>query len=357
MFIKGMDISVQHEIEQLGAKYFSEGREQDVIELLSHYDVNYVRLRLWNNPYDADHKPYGGGTNDLLTTIEIAKRAVQKDMDFLLDLHYSDFWADPSTQVKPKQWEDLSGPALQEAVYQFTYDTLKTLDDNDVLPRMIQIGNEITNGLLWSEGKFEHGEAMFDLLKAGIKAVRDYNPDIETMIHLDQGGDNALYRKWFDKAADANLDFDIIGLSYYPFWHGTFDQLKFNMNDIASRYNKDVIVVETAFPFTTEPIKSDVMIFADEHAQSVPYNIDPEGQRQFMLDLMNTIKSVDDGRGRGFFYWEPTWLNIAEACWATKEGIKYLNKDDAAAQNVWANLALFDFDGHSLPALQAIKDF
>ncbi len=356
MFIKGMDISVQQEIEQLGAKYFDDGKEGDVIQILSDYNVNKVRLRLWNNPYDADNKPYGGGTNDLSATIQIARRAAQRGMGLLLDLHYSDFWADPTTQVKPKVWQSLTGEALEEAVYRYTLETLTELDSNGVLPDMVQIGNETTNGLLWPDGHYDNTKTMVNLLAAGIRAVKDVNPDIRTMIHLDWGGDNALYRRWFDGIAEAALDFDIIGMSYYPFWHGTLDQLVFNMNDISSRYNKDVLIAETAFPFTTEQINSEVMIFTDEHANSVPYTIDPSGQREFMLDLMNAIQSVDHHRGIGFFYWEPTWINIMQARWATEEGKKYLGKDSVSG-NVWANLTLFDFEGNTLPALQAIRDF
>ncbi len=355
-FIKGMDISVQQEIEQLGAKYYNLGEEGDAVQILGDYDVNQVRLRLWNNPYDADGKPYGGGTNDLATTIEIAARAKQHGMGLFLDLHYSDFWADPKVQIKPKDWQDLSGDALEEAVYRYTYETLRELGSNGIVPDLIQIGNEITNGLLWPDGKFDNSKAMAKLLEAGIKASRDYNPAIRIAIHLDMGGDNTLYRRWFDAIADANLDFDIIGMSYYPFWHGTLEQLVHNMNDISARYDKDILIAETAFPFTTEQIDSEVMIFTDVHAGSVPYRIDPGGQRQFMLDLMNAIRSVDNDRGIGFFYWEPTWINLAQARWASETGAKYLNNNDKPG-NVWANLALFDFGGNALPALQAIKDF
>ena len=356
MFIKGMDISVQHEIEQLGAKYYDGGKEGDAVQILRDYNTNYVRLRLWNHPYDADQKPYGGGTNDLAVTIKIAQRAVRAGMKLLLDLHYSDFWADPGTQVKPKKWQGLTVHELEEEVYRFTLETLQKLDEHGIPIDLIQIGNEITNGLLWPDGKFENSETMVRLLAAGVKATKHFNDSIRTVIHLDMGGDNALYRKWFDTVTAASLEFDIIGMSYYPFWHGTLDQLVHNMNDVASRYDKDILIVETAFPFTTEPIKSDVMIFTEELAGTVPYRIDPEGQREFMLDLMYAIRSVKNGRGIGFFYWEPTWINLAEARWATEEGKKYLNKNSVSG-NVWANLALFDYNGHSLPALQAIRDF
>ncbi len=355
-FIKGMDISIQNEIEQMGARFYRGGKEGDAIQILSDYNVNGVRLRLWNNPYDDNSQPYGGGTNDISSTIELAKRAKLKGMQFLLDFHYSDFWADPEKQLKPKAWRHLYGKALEEAVYTFTYETLGKLEQNGVLPQMVQIGNEIRNGLLWPDGKFDNSKTMVQLLAAGIQAVKDFYPDIKTMIHLDWGGDNRMYRKWFDEIASAALDFEIIGLSYYPFWHGTLDELTFNMNDISSRYNKDVMVVETAFPFTTEQIKSEVMIFSQEHEKSVPYSIDKEGQCKFMLDLMNAIKGVENGRGKGFFYWEPTWLNIRKACWATEAGRKYINNDGTSG-NAWANLALFDFHGNALPALETIRDF
>lgn len=351
-----MDISVQNEIEQLGAKYYNCDKENDVIQILKDFNVNAIRLRLWCNPYDENNRPYGGGTNDLPTTISLAKRAKHKDMQFLLDLHYSDFWADPGTQIKPKAWKNLSGEALQEAVYKYTFETIKELSDNGVMPDMVQVGNEITNGFLWPDGKFDNIESMTRLLSKGIKAVKDFNSNIKTVIHLDNGGNNKLYRNWFDKISYGNLEFDIIGLSYYPFWHGTLDELIYNMNDISTRYNKDVMVVETAFPFTTEGVKSKATIFTDEHEKTVPYAANKQGQCKFMLDLMKAIKDVDNNRGIGFFYWEPTWININQAYWAKDAGMKYLNNDNTLS-NVWSNLALFDFSGNALPALDVIKDF
>jgi len=355
-FIKGMDISVQSEIERLGAKYFFCGKEDDALQILKDFGANAVRLRLWNDPYDEEKKPYGGGTNDLRTTIDLAKRAKNKKMMFLLDLHYSDFWADPKRQVKPKAWQNLTGEALERVVYDYTLETVAELDRNGVMPDMVQIGNEITNGLLWPDGEFVNSRAMAGLLSAGIQAVKDFNRGIKTVIHLDWGGDNKMYRKWFDEVSGAGLDFDIIGLSYYPFWHGTLEELKFNMNDISSRYDKDVLVAETAFPFTTEQTGSKFMLITDEHSDVIPYGADQNGQCKYMLDLMDAIKGVQNNRGIGFFYWEPTWINIRQASWATEEGRKYLNSEHEA-ENIWANLALFDYKGNALPALCTIRDY
>ena len=354
-FIKGVDISIQHEIEQLGAKYYNQGKEGDAIQILKTFNINAIRLRLWCDPYDENHMPYGGGTNDLRTTILLARRAKLEKMQFLLDLHYSDFWADPETQIKPKAWQNLNGEALEDAVYNYTFETIKALNCMAVLPDMVQIGNEITNGFLWPNGKFDNIETMSKLLSAGIKAVKDFSPDIKTIIHLDRGGDNIMYRRWFDRISPWNIEFDIIGLSYYPFWHGTLEELINNMNDISSRYDKDVLVVETAFPFTTEH-KSKTMIFTPELAKTIKHSIDTKGECAFMRDLMEAVRSVKNNRGIGFFYWEPTWINIEKACWATEAGKKYLNNSSTSA-NAWANLALFDFNGNALPALKTIRDF
>ncbi|GBF73659.1 hypothetical protein PA598K_01967 [Paenibacillus sp. 598K] len=355
-FFKGVDISIQQEIEQLGAKYYDQGKEGDAVQILASYGVNAARLRLWHHPYDESGQPYGGGTNDLAATIALARRTAQHGMQFMLDMHYSDFWADPTTQVKPKAWQELTGTALEDAVYRHTYDTLQALGSQGLAPELIQIGNEITNGLLWPDGSTDNRDAMIRLLAAGVQAAKDCQPEIRTIIHLDWGGDNALYRRWFDPIAEAGLDYDIIGMSYYPFWHGTMEQLRHNMNDVTARYDKDVLIAETAFPFTTEQIASETMIFTAEHADTVPYTIDPQGQLDYMVELMQTIQAVEGGRGLGFFYWEPTWANLRSACWAAEPGTRYLNKDNNVA-NVWANLALFDLEGHALPALQAIREF
>ena len=319
-FIKGADISIQNEIEQLGARYYSNGREGDAIQILSDHNINAVRLRIWCHPYNKNNNSYGGGTNDLPTTIKLAKRAVNKRMLFLLDIHYSDFWADPKNQFKPKAWQNISGKELEQKVYDYTFETISELSHNGVLPDIVQIGNEITNGFLFDDGQFQNTESMVRLLTAGINAVKMVKPQIKIMIHLDWGGNNKLYRNWFDKAEEAGLNFDMIGLSYYPFLHGTIEDLVSNMNDIAKRYQKDLIVVETGFAFTTQQVNSGVLALSKGLAKKVPYNIDEQGQSKFMLDLMNAVRSVEGGRGLGFFYWEPTWINIDKATWASDAG-------------------------------------
>lgn len=342
------------ELEGHGAKFLDNGVPKDVFDVFEAYGVNAIRLRVWNDPYDENRNPYGGGTNDFETTIGLAERAIKHGMTFLLDFHYSDFWTDPAKQFKPKEWQNLSGAELEKAVYGYTYKSLAELRHRGLMPEMVQIGNELTNGFLWPDGKPPDYEGMFRLLSQGISAVRDIDRNIKIVIHIDNGGRNDLYRDWFDHAAEAGLDFDIIGMSYYPYWHGTLDELDFNMNDISERYKKDVVIVETAYGFTTDN-HGENMIFTEELSANASYSPTEEGQRKFLLELADRIKRVRNNRGKGFFYWEPAWVPMKGVTWATKAGRDYIG-DPASGGNTWSNQALFDFNGNALPALKAIKD-
>jgi arabinogalactan endo-1,4-beta-galactosidase len=237
-YIKGMDISSLYEIEKCGGKYYDHGIEKDLFDILKYYDINAIRLRLWNNPYSEDGEAYGAGTNDLTTTILLAKRAKAHGMKILLDYHYSDFWTDPGKQTIPKAWEELSVEELEIKMFEFTKETLLSMSDNEVFPDMIQIGNELSNGLLWPYGKVPEYDNLAKFVNAGIRGVRAVNNQVPIMLHLDNGGNNPLYREWFDEFLKRGEDFQIIGLSYYPFWHGTMESLENNMNDIAVRYRK-----------------------------------------------------------------------------------------------------------------------
>lgn len=354
-FIKGADVSMLEELEKHGAKYFDQGKQTDVMAILRRYGVNMIRLRLWKQPYDEAGNPYGGGTNDLQTTIRLAERALQNELPFLLDIHYSDFWTDPEKQVKPKQWASFSGEVLERAVYQYTSNVLSSLKAQGLIPEIVQIGNELTNGLLWPDGKLPNCDEMICLLRQGISAVRAIAPHVPIMLHLDNGGKNEMYRRWFDRVTRAGLDYDIIGLSYYPYWHGTLDDLDFNLNDISQRYQKDVIVAETAYGFTTENNGGN-MIFSQELCENVPYSPTPEGQEKFLQDLTNRLRHVKYNRGKGFFYWEPEWIPVSGVSWATAAGRHYIG-DSAEGGNTWSNQALFDFSGNVLPALQSLKEY
>lgn len=364
-FLKGMDISTLKEVENLGGKFYDHGVEKDVLDILKSYDVNAVRLRLWNDPYTEDGKPYGAGTNDLPTTIELAERALKKGMEVLLDFHYSDFWADPGKQRVPKAWRGMDLEQMQDAVYEYTRETLEKMREAGAFPTLVQVGNEVTNGLLWPYGRVPDHDAITRLLNAGIRGVRAVDAEIPIMIHLDNGGNNALYREWFDHFMEKSEDFQIIGLSYYPFWHGTLDDLKNNMDDLAVRYRKELMVVEVSMGFTMEDYASYEKLASHERkgmatkpelVEKIDYPMTKEGQKRFLEDLFTLLKQVPDGRFKGFFYWEAAWIPVPGSGWATEDAITYM-EEKGPGGNEWANQALFDYDGNALPALEAVRDF
>ena len=362
-FIKGMDVSSLKELEELGAKYYMDGKEKGILEILKAYGVNSIRLRLWNDPYSESGVPYGAGTSDLNTTMELARRVLDMGFGFLLDIHYSDFWADPGKQRIPKAWRGMSVEELEAAVYDFTRSTLLTMRSEHVFPTMIQVGNELSNGLLWPYGKVPNYDNIARFINAGIRAVRSVDQEIPIMLHLDNGGNNALYREWFDEFMKRGEDFQIIGLSYYPFWHGTLQQLEDNMRDISGRYGKELIVAEVSMGHTLEDYK-DYEKLSDEQrkgmaakpelAAKIEYPMTHQGQCEFMQDFLTRIAGIKGCRG--FYYWEPGWLPVPGSGWANEEALAYI-EEKGPGGNEWANQALFDYDGNALPALKTIKDF
>lgn len=353
-FVKGMDVSMIKELEGYGAAYYLDGRKGDLFEILSRCGVNMIRLRIWQDPYDENGNPYGGGMNDLQTTMELAERAVRNGMSYLLDFHYSDFWADPAKQVKPKAWRGLCGEKLETAVYLHTVNTLKAMKNEGFVPAMVQVGNEITNGLLWPDGHIDHREEMAALLQAGMKGVREICPDTRIMLHLDFGTDNGMYRNWFDKIQPFRLDFDVIGMSYYPHWNGSIQLLLDNMNDVSKRYDKDIIIAETSIGYTTDSLGCSGVVFSEEQEKATGYPATMAGQEAFLKDLYQAVRSVYGGRGIGVFYWEPAWLPIPDCKWANQNGCDYMN-DKAETGNAIANQALFDASGNANSALVNLK--
>ena len=296
-FIKGMDISMVKELEVSGASYYINGKQEDLFRILKECGTTMVRLRIWSDPFDEMGNSYGGGGNDLQTTIEIAGRTVENGMDFMLDFHYSDFWADPAKQIKPKAWQKLRGEALETAVYLHTVNTLKALKNHKLIPKMVQVGNEITKGLLWPDGYVEQTENMARLLRAGIRGVRE---------------------------------------------------------DISARYGKNVLVVETSIGYTTDTLGCKGIVYSEKEEEATGYPATQEGQEQFLRDLMATVRKVKENRGIGVFYWEPAWLPIPDCTWASTSGSQYM-QEKMAAGNAMANMALFDAAGNANSALLHMK--
>ena len=364
-FVKGMDLSTLLELERCGAKYYDNGEERDLLAIMKSYDVDTIRIRLWNDPWSETGESYGAGENDLKTSLEIAKRVTAAGFGVLLNFHYSDFWADPGKQIKPKAWADYGVKELEQAVYDYTLESMQTFLDAGVNITMVQVGNELSNGLLWPEGKVPNYDNIATFVNAGIRAVRKADAAIPVMIHLDNGGNNALYREWFDNFTKRGEDFEIIGLSYYPFWHGSLQMLNDNMNDIAERYGKDLVIAEVSMGYTMEDYKNYEKLSDEERkgyatrpalVEKIEYPMTKQGQYDFMEDFLNRISHIKGGKGKGFFYWEPAWIPVPGSGWATPASLKYMN-DPGPCGDEWANQALFDYDGNALPTLSLIRDF
>ncbi|MEO3321536.1 arabinogalactan endo-beta-1,4-galactanase [Enterobacter cloacae] len=362
-FIKGADISTLLEAEQHGAKFFNQNsQQQDAIAILKANGVNYVRLRLWVDPQDASGKTYGGGSNNLENTIALAKRVKAQGLKLLLDFHYSDFWTDPGKQFKPKAWEKMDYPQLKTAIHDYTRDTIARFKQEGVLPDMVQIGNEINGGMLWPEGKsWGQGGGEFDrlagLLNAAISGLKENltgGEQVKIMLHLAEGTKNDTFRWWFDEIAKRDVPFDIIGLSMYTYWNGPISALKANMDDISKRYNKDVIVVEAAYGYTLDNCDNAENSFQAKEEKDGGYPGTVQGQYDYIHDLMQSVIDVPDHRGKGIFYWEPTWIAVPGTTWATKAGMKYIH-DEWKEGNARENQALFDCQGKVLPSITVFK--
>ena len=360
-YIRGVDVSTLDMLEDLGAHYYQNGVESDALTILHNNGANYVRLKLFVDPYDAEGNSYGGGTNDYATTLSLAQRAKNLGMGVLIDFHLSDFWADPANQIKPKAWADLSFDELKTTLYNYMKDTLNDFAAAGVVPEMIQVGNEISTGILHDDGKVGDGNEDFsdlaELLESAISGVRaSAASDTKIILHLDMGGQNSLYTWFFGGllTASPNLDFDVFGLSYYPMWHGTMEGLQYNLNYLASTYDKEVCIVETAYAWTTEDGDGvgNVFISGDEETGGYPATTD--GQIAFMNDLVSVLLNVPDDKGIGFFYWEPEWLPVEGGTYASDAGVAYKN-DTYTPCNTWDNMTLFDFNGNALNSIKVLN--
>ncbi len=332
--ILGADISSLDKSEDMGGIYRdADGTEGDALQILGLHGLNYARLRVWVDPADGYH-----GTEEILG---MALRLRSLGIRLLVDFHYSDNWADPGKQFKPAAWNNYTFEQLRQAVYDYTFDVCSRLVAQGTPPAMVQLGNEINAGMLWPDGDYNHMDNLAALLTEGYRAVKDCSPSTLVMLHIAEGGDNDLARWWFDNMTRREVPFDVIGISYYPFWHGSLVQLQYNLSDISARYDRDVIVVETAYAFTDQ--EDDLHPNIANSSMVIPgYPFTPEGQRAMLRDVMAIVRAVPNGRGLGVFYWDATWTAVTGNGW---------DSTDPGSGNAWENQALFDFDDRALPAL------
>ena len=291
----GADVSFLAKYERDGVVFKEDGQPKDVLAILQAHHYNWVRLRLFHDPAASAEKL----PNDLPYTLALAKRA--KDMGFhlLLDLHYSDSWADPGKQPTPGEWSKLRHKQLVQQVFAYTRDTIAEFSRQDVMPEMVQVGNEVTDGMLWPDGKLpDNWDNFADLVNAGIRGVdagRGANPRPRIMIHIERSGDYDAAVWFFDNLIARHVPFDVIGLSYYPFWHGRIATLRGNLHDLALRYRLPIIVVETAYYWIPGATAGKKLDFPES----------PEGQLAFLRAVDAAVRAIPDGLGQGVFWWEP----------------------------------------------------
>ncbi|MGN0280113.1 MAG: glycosyl hydrolase 53 family protein [Lachnospiraceae bacterium] len=378
-FIRGVDISSVLVEENSGVVYYNEaGEEQDIFQTLAENGVNYIRVRVWNDPYDENENGYGGGNNDTAAAAEIGRRAAQYGMKLCVDFHYSDFWADPSKQMCPKAWENMAIEEKSEDLYQYTRESLQEILDAGADVGMVQIGNEINYGMSgetdWTKRR--------QLLQAGSKAVREISEesgrDVRIAVHFTDISDTEGILQIAQKLQDKEIDYDIFAVSYYPFWHGTMENLTEVLKQISEEYGKEVMVAENSYPYTTGDGDGNANSIGEEDILP-EYPASVQGQTHEIRDVCAAVAAVGEA-GIGYFYWEPAWIpvNVYEESaenaaqiladnkeaweskgsgWASSYASGYDPKDAGQyyGGSSWDNQALFDYEGHPLASLQVFK--
>lgn len=371
-FAKGVDVSSIISLEQSGVKFYNEtGEEQDIFKTLSDAGVNYVRVRVWNEPYNAEGNGYGAGDCDIVKAIEIGKRATENGMKILVDFHYSDFWADPGRQLVPKAWASMGIEEKKAVLYNYTKQSLQSLIDANVDVGMVQIGNETNNAIC---GETDWAD-MCALFSQGSKAVRDVCSEngglnILVALHFTNPETSGRYMSYAKTLNDYGVDYDIFASSYYPFWHGSLSNLTNVLKSVATTYNKKVMVAETSYAYTMEDGDGQPNVIKQGSILG-DYQITVQGQAYALRDVIQAVANVGDA-GIGVFYWEPAWLPVGPANqveankllwekygsgWASS----YANEYDASnigltyGGSEWDNQALFDFTGHPLASLNVFK--
>ena len=297
-FVKGADIGWLSQMEATGYKFYdTTGVEAGCLQILQEHRINTVRLRVWVNPSNDIINGHCGKKE----VVAMALRARDKGMRVMVDFHYSDSWADPGKQNKPAAWAGHSFSQLLEDVYTHTFEVLDTLKSCGVIPAWIQVGNEITGGMLWPEGSTGNWPQLAQLLNNGFDAAKAVDSSIRVILHVDQGHDNARCRTFFDNASSHGVKYDMIGLSYYPYWIGTdytatIGSLGNNLDDLVARYDKEIMVVEVGGDFTLVQNTYDMLVAVIEKVKAVPGN-----------------------KGLGVMYWEPegakSWSGYQLSCW------------------------------------------
>ncbi|OUR99470.1 hypothetical protein A9Q86_12955 [Flavobacteriales bacterium 33_180_T64] len=342
VFYKGMDLSFQSELETYNVTYKNEnGTPIELLDFIKDNGTNLVRLKLWHTPQN--------GQNTLNDVKNYAQRIKSKNMAFLLDIHYSDSWADPGTQTPPSAWQNMNNEEVRVAIYEYTKSVVSQLKNENILPEIIQIGNETDSGFLWNHGKvwdeFSNNWGNYaSLVREAIRAVREIDTENEVQIMLHHSSvENAIY--FFTELEPFALDFDMIGLSYYPqFQTKNLNIVTSKLNELALTFDKDILMAEVAYPFTLD-WNDNQNNFIGNLDQTIPeFSPTPDGQKAYFEWLVSTIKDIPQNHGKGFCYWAPDW-------------IAFIGNETTSTQgSSWENQCLFDFNNKALPAFDIYRD-
>jgi arabinogalactan endo-1,4-beta-galactosidase len=353
-FYLGADVSTLSDVERRGGVYMDGDKPGDPLAIFMKHGWTCFRLRIWVNPRSD--------VNGLAYTVKLAQNIKRHGGTFMLDFHYSDWWADPQKQNKPAAWTNLDFDALAAQTQMYTSNVIKTLKDAGAMPDFVQVGNEITGGLLWPDGQVKvplskvkvfsgdvkvikppepyddskQWDHLIRLTKANVAGVRSATTPkdhVRIIIHIDCGGDWLVTKWYFDHLTAAGVDYNVIGQSYYPNWHGTIENVRDNLRHAIKRYHKDVMIVETAYP-------ARAVRLSPAAAKNMAWPMTPAGQKEFLADLIATVKAAPDGCGIGVMYWHPeaTYIPGATERW------------DRPDPN-----SLFDAKGYSLPAMNVLN--
>lgn len=328
----GADMSTTQRALDLGASYYDKaGAKKDPLDILKGQGVNYVRLRIWNNP--------ASGYNNKTKVLQYAKTVKSKGLKLLIDFHYSDRWADPNNQNKPSSWSGHTIAQLQTDVYNYTYDICNSLKAQGTTPDAVQIGNEINIGMLFSEGKVVNNDFtnLSLLLKQGYNAAKAVNSGTQVFIHTADANSDANARWFYDGIKAKGVSWDVTALSYYCNWHGTMSNMTSVVSDMKSRYGKSVVIVETAAAFTASNADGTTNVIGGACSG---YAATWEGQAATFTAVQTAARA---GGASGVFYWEPAWYAVSGNGWDPS--------NISGSGNNWDNMAVFDWTGHINPSI------
>ncbi|MDE6639214.1 MAG: glycosyl hydrolase 53 family protein [Acetatifactor sp.] len=370
-FWLGVDVSTVLAEEESGVIYYNEdGEQQDIFRTLKENGVNAVRIRVWNDPWDDNGNSYGGGHNDLKTAITIGQRATDYGMSVLIDFHYSDFWADPNKQKEPKAWAGMNVDEKCKALAAYTKDSLNALLDAGVNVTAVQVGNETTTSMSGEK----NWDSVLKLFSSGCDAVRQVSQKkkhpIQIALHFTNPENHDQYLSFARSLDAAGVDYDIFASSYYPYWHGTLENLTTTLSEIASTYSKKVMVTEVSYCYTAADGDGWGNSVSGGSDSNLPYPVSVQGQADCIRDVVNAVVSCGDA-GVGVFYWEPAWIPVPGNTYEARQALWEANGSGWASSyagaydpndagryyggSAWDNQALFDFEGHPLASLSVFR--